>query len=191
MIFDTIQEGFIKMFKGQKIIPRATKRDDMTRQWDFENDPELSFLDGGRPHPAAMEYLRAYYDNTLAKGASDEVSFAIEADDKYIGHCGLHDIDHIAHTCELGIEIGDRAYWGQGFGRDAIHLLLVYAFHHMNMNRVWLGTHSENERAIRCYKACGFVEEGRLRRHIWINGHHVDRVIMGILREEMPQLSQN
>lgn len=179
------------MFKGQKVLLRATKREDMARQWEFENDPELYFLDGGRPRPSSMEQLLAYYDSTLAKAENDEISFAIEVDGKYVGHCGLHAIDTIAHHCELGIEIGDHAYWGQGYGRDAVRLLLTYAFEDMNMNRVWLNTHSENERAIRCYKACGFVEEGRLRQQIWIKGRYVDRVIMGVLRAEIAQLPTN
>ena len=59
----------------------------------------------------------------------------------------------------------------------------------MNMHRVWLTTHSENERAIRCYKACGFIEEGRMRQHLYVRGHYVDRVVMGILREEFVPLS--
>ncbi len=175
------------MFKGQKVLLRATRREDMALQWEFENDPELHFLDGSKPRPTSMEYLLAFYDNTLAKLAADETAFAIEVDGNYIGHCGLHAVDDEAHTCELGIEIGDRGYWGQGYGRDAVRLLLTYAFEHMNMNRVWLNTHSENERAIRCYKACGFVEEGRLRQQIWIRGHYVDRVIMGVLKAEIAQ----
>jgi hypothetical protein len=32
--------------------------------------------------------------------------------------------------------------------------------------------------------ACGFVEEGRMREHIWLAGRYVDNVIMGIVREE-------
>ena len=172
------------MFKGQKVLLRGTRREDMARQWEFENDPELYFLDGSKPRPKSMEYLLAFYDNTLAKLAEDETAFAIEVDGKYIGHCGLHAVDDEAYTCELGIEIGDRGYWGQGYGRDAIRLLLGYAFNDMHMNRIWLNTHSENERAIRCYKACGFVEEGRLRQHVWIRGHYVDRIIMGVLRAE-------
>ena len=177
------------MFKGQKVMLRVTKREDMQRQWEFENDPELSFLDGGKPRPTTMEAVLDHYDTFHAHGTHNDVAFAIEVDGLYIGHCGLHSIDSPAHTCELGIEIGDRAYWGQGYGRDAIHLLLSYAFQHLNMNRVWLDTHSENERAIRCYKACGFVEEGRLRQHIWVSGHYVDRVIMGVLRDELPDPS--
>ena len=53
-----------------------------------------------------------------------------------------------------------------------------------SVRRVWLETHAANERAIRSYKACGFVEEGRMREHIWLAGRFVDNIIMGVLREE-------
>lgn len=171
------------MFRGQNVLLRAVKRDDMLRQWEAENDAEIYFLDGGRPRPTSLESLLTYYDQNAGKD-NGSVSFAIEADGDYIGHCGLYNTDTTALHCELGIEINDKGYWGRGYGREVVHLLLDYAFQHMNMNRVWLNTHSENERAIRCYKACGFVEEGRLRQHIWVNGRYVDRVVMGVLRGE-------
>jgi len=47
-----------------------------------------------------------------------------------------------------------------------------------------LTTHAKNERAIRCYLACGFVEEGRPRKAAWIEGEYTDLVEMSILREE-------
>lgn len=171
------------MFKGQYVLLRATTRDDMVRQWAFENDTELYFWDGGKPHPVSLEKMLSFFDQMI-KEDSNDVSFSIEVEGTYIGHCGLHTIDTTAHSCELGIEIGDSACRGRGYGRDTVKLLLNYAFRHMNMNRVWLNTHSENERAIRCYKACGFIEEGRLRQAVWIDGHYVDRVVMGILRQD-------
>jgi RimJ/RimL family protein N-acetyltransferase len=172
------------MFKSQKVLLRATKREDMNRQWEFENDPELWFWDGGTPSPTQLEHLLADFDQNANKADDSSVSFAIEVEDKYIGHCGLDDFDEVNRTCELHVEIGDKTYWGQGYGRDIVRLLLDYAFRHRNMNRVWLKTHSQNERAIRCYLACGFVEEGRLRQHLWLKSQYVDRVIMGALREE-------
>lgn len=175
------------MFKGEKVNLRATTRDDMQQQWLFENDPELWFLDGGAPRPTKLESLLAHFDENASKGDENEVSFAIEADGRYIGHCSLHNFDERSRTCELSVEIGDKAYWGKGYGRDTIRLLLHYAFNHRNLNRVWLITHSENERAIRCYRACGFVEEGRLRQHIWLDGRFVDHVYMGTLKNERPE----
>ena len=85
---------------------------------------------------------------------------------------------------ELGIMIGDRNYWGRGYGRDAVKLLLHYGVHYLNGRRIELTTHAKNERAIRCYLACGFVEEGRPRKVVWIEGEYTDLVNMSILREE-------
>ena len=59
-----------------------------------------------------------------------------------------------------------------------------YAFRLRNLRRVWLEVHASNERAIRAYSSCGFVEEGRMREHIWLDGRYLDNVLMGILRDE-------
>ena len=53
-----------------------------------------------------------------------------------------------------------------------------------NLRRIWLNVNSDNERAVRSYKAVGFVEEGRQRQHVWSNGRYIDLVCMGLLREE-------
>jgi RimJ/RimL family protein N-acetyltransferase len=84
----------------------------------------------------------------------------------------------------LGITIGDKAYWGRGYGRDALTVLLDYAFRLRNMRRVTLSVNGTNERAIRAYQACGFVEEGRLRKHVWSAGEYIDLVYMGVFRDE-------
>jgi RimJ/RimL family protein N-acetyltransferase len=173
------------MLKGEKVILRALKREDLQRQWAFNNDLEIEVLGGGDPpEPQSLERLEAEFDASTQKGGRDGTSFAIEADGKYIGGCGLFHFDQIAHTCEMGIGIGDRAYWGHGYGRDAIRVVLDYAFRLRNLHKVWLTVNSDNERAIRSYERCGFVEEGRLRKHVWNNGRYIDLVYMGVLREE-------
>jgi RimJ/RimL family protein N-acetyltransferase len=108
----------------------------------------------------------------------------IEVDDHVIGHCALFHLDAVAQTAEMGITIGDKGYWGKGYGRDAIALLLGYGFRLLNLQRIWLKVHAGNERAIRAYRACGFVQEGRFRRHVWSNGSYDDVLLMGVLREE-------
>ena len=85
---------------------------------------------------------------------------------------------------ELGIQIGDREYWGRGYGRDAVRLLLNYGFHYLGARRIWLTTNAKNERVIRSFAAVGFVEEGRPRKVVWIDGEYTDLVNMSILVEE-------
>jgi RimJ/RimL family protein N-acetyltransferase len=176
------------MLKGERVILRGVRREDLPRLWEFNNDPEVEIAGGGDPPmPQSLDRLYAEFDQNAQKGGRDGTWFAIEADGKLIGQCGLHRMDDfrgITHSCDIGITIGDKEYWGRGYGREAIGLMLDYAFLHWNVQRVGLQVMSTNERAIRSYRACGFVEEGRLRRHMWSNGQYVDTVCMSVLREE-------
>ena len=66
---------------------------------------------------------------------------------------------------------------------EAVGLLVEYGFTKLNLRRVYLRVHARNERAIRAYRACGFVEEGRLRQHVWSDGAYDDLLYMAILRK--------
>jgi len=173
------------MLKGQQVTLRAMTRDDLDLLCQFNNDLQVELAGGGDPPlPQSLARLQAEYEQQISKGGRDGTSFAIEADGKFIGACALFQLDSVARTCALGITIGDKAYWGRGYGRDAVSLLLEYAFVFQNVRRVYLTVNGNNERAIRAYQACGFVEEGRLRAHVWSNGAYVDLLYMGVLRDE-------
>lgn len=173
------------MLQGERVRLRARERDDLARLWEFNNDLAVELAGGGDPPmPQAQARLLAEFEQDVAKGGRDGMSFVVEVDGQVIGQCALFNADETAHTCELGITIGDKAYWGQGYGRESVRLLLKYAFRHHNYHKVWLRVHAGNERALRAYVACGFREEGRLRAHVWSDGRYDDLVLMGVLREE-------
>lgn len=171
------------MLYGEKVTLRPFKKEDLERATEFENDVELRLLAQiDPPVPWTLERQEAIFERQQKE--EPVAWFAIEADGQYIGKCGLNNFRQSDQTCELGIEIGDKAYWGKGYGRDAVNLLLDYAFRLRNVRKVSLATSSHNERAIRAYLRCGFVEEGRLREQQWCNGRYVDWVFMGIFRRD-------
>ena len=173
------------MLQGEKVRLRAIEREDIPLWWAFNNDLEVELAGGGGPpYPQSMARLQAEYESDAARGGRDGPRFAIEADGRMIGQCALYSMEPIAHTALIGITIGDKNYWGQGYGRDAIRVLVDYGFRVLNLHRIWLDVHGRNERARRAYRACGFVEEGRLRGHVWSNGQHDDLIYMGLLRSE-------
>jgi len=180
------------MLKGEKVILRAMRREDLPRLLQFNNDVEVELAGGGDPPmPQSLDRLEAEFNQQVSSGGRDGASFAIEADGQLIGSCGLFNFDSTAHTCELGIGIGDKVYWGKGYGREAINLLVEYAFHYRNFHKVWLRVLGNNARAIKAYQAVGFTEEGRLRQHVWINGTYDDLVHMGILRSEWDKIKRS
>lgn len=173
------------MLKGEKVLLRALERDDLQRLHGINNDLEVELAGGGDPPmPQSLARLEADFERNTGSGGRDDAHFAIEADSRLIGTCGLFNFDHTAHSCELGISIGYRDYWGRGYGRDAVSLLVDYAFRYRNFRKVWLRVHGTNERARRAYQAVGFVEEGCLRQHVYSSGRYDDLIYMGILREE-------
>ena len=173
------------MLQGTKVLLRAMTRADLPRLCQFNNDVAVELAGGGDPPlPQSLARLEAEFDTQVGSGGRDGTSFAIEADGQLIGQCALFRFNHVAHHAELGITIGDKAYWGRGYGSDAISLLIDYGFRHHNLHRIYLSVNGNNDRAIGAYKRCGFVEEGCLREHAWSNGRYIDLLYMGILQSE-------
>ncbi|HEX8768910.1 MAG TPA: GNAT family protein [Jatrophihabitans sp.] len=171
------------MLVGNRVTLRALTEADMPRLTEFQNDVEFELLGGGDPpRPRPPELVREFF----AERAKDKDSqnFAIEADRLFIGTCGLFHADLRSGTAEVGIGIGDRAYWGRGYGREALTLLIDYGFRMQNYRKLWLEVHGSNERAIRSYRAVGFVEEGRQREQTWSGGRYEDTVLMGLFRSD-------
>ncbi len=177
------------MLKSKRVALRAIERDDTLAVHAINNDVDVELAGGGDP-PWPQSLARAYadFDRRAGEGGRDGnrdgVTFGIEADGQLIGFCGLNNRDPFASTAELGITIGDKSYWGRGYGREAIGLLVAYGFSKLNLRRVYLRVHGRNERAIRAYRSCGFVEEGRLRQHVWSDGAYDDLIYMGVMRDD-------
>jgi RimJ/RimL family protein N-acetyltransferase len=118
--------------------------------------------------------------------------FAIRTlkEDQLIGFVGLNSIQWHHGDAWVGIGIGEREYWGKGYGTDAMRLILRYAFTELNLYRVSLGVFEYNPRALRSYQKAGFVVEGRVRQALLRDGRRWDWIVMGILREEWEQQGQ-
>ena len=173
------------MLHGEKVRLRAIEREDILTWWTFNNDLEVELAGGGDPpYPQSIARLQAEFETDASRGGRDGPRFAIEADGRMIGQCALYNMEPVARTALIGIAIGDKNYWGQGYGRDAIRVLVAYGFRMLNLHRIWLDVQGRNARAQRAYRACGFVEEGRLRSHVWNNGQHDDLIYLGLLRTD-------
>jgi RimJ/RimL family protein N-acetyltransferase len=117
---------------------------------------------------------------------NDELFFLIQTfpENQPIGLIGLDGIRWTHGDAWVGIGLGERDYWGKGYGSDAIRILLRYAFSELNLHRLSLSVFEYNRRAIRSYQKVGFVDEGRARQFLNRDGQRYDLLFMGILRAE-------
>jgi RimJ/RimL family protein N-acetyltransferase len=126
------------------------------------------------------ENLHEFSIRSLPRSRHDAARLA---DDRLIGAVGLF-VDWPRRDAWVGIAIGERDFWGKGYGTDAMRLILLYGFTELNLRRVSLAVHSYNTRARRSYEKAGFVLEGVMRGDQLKEGKRSDSVFMGILHEE-------
>ena len=170
------------MIRGSKTYLRALKHDDLPHFVRWINDPETRRFMTMR-YPLSMTEEEGWWERFSTR--QNDYVFAIEADEgTYIGNIGLHSVDLDNRRAVLGIIIGEKAYWGRGYGTDAICTMLDWAFGYLNLNRVSLTVYEYNERAIRCYEKSGFRHEGGMRQARYLDGKYYDELMMGILRNE-------
>jgi len=172
----------LPMIRGEKTRLRALEHDDLAHFVRWVNEPQARRFLAIR-YPLSMTEEEGWWQNFSA--SKNNYIYAIEAQDgTYIGNIGLHDVEPENRRAMLGIVIGDHAYWGEGYGSDAIRAMLRWAFDYLNLHRVYLSVYAYNKRAIRCYEKCGFRHEGIMREARYSAGQYHDEWLMGILRRE-------
>jgi RimJ/RimL family protein N-acetyltransferase len=159
----------------------------------FTRDTEYWRLANSNPARAlSTKTVKEWLERNPENSRGDQFEFSIRTvqDDLLIGDVGLDGVRWNHGDAFVGIGIGNREYWGKGYGTDAMRLILRYAFGELNLQRVSLNVFEYNPRAIRSYEKLGFIHEGRSRGVLRRDGRRYDLVYMGILREEWLVQSQ-
>jgi RimJ/RimL family protein N-acetyltransferase len=139
--------------------------------------------------PTTVRPLNEHQLRQLLKEWQDGESyfvFVIRKDNQAVGLVNIDGLDYPNSHAEVGIAITDRLQRGQGLAREALELLLDFAFGELNLNRIWCRVISGNEPSIRLFTQSGFRQEGILRRHVRRSGAFRDMLVFGLLRDERP-----
>ena len=175
---------YTKKLVGTKCYLSPPIPEDAARWTAWLNDLEVAIPLGDEAYTQPTLGEQQEIIDGISKGHYHIFTIVAREGDEPIGRCGLFGIDQVNRRAMLGIFIGEKAYWGQGFGQDAIALLLDYGFGLLNLNSIMLGTMAFNERAINCYRKVGFREIGRRREARIVGEKKYDVVLMDILAEE-------
>jgi RimJ/RimL family protein N-acetyltransferase len=136
--------------------------------------------------PMSDEQAQEWYAQGLTH--LDDPSWSIEVDGRLVGFTFLHSHEVADRRARFAIGLLAPEQQGQGIGRAATTLVLRHAFTTMALHRVDLRVLEFNAGAIACYRACGFVEEGRERESCLLDGQWYDDILMGVLEHEFRSL---
>lgn len=170
------------MINGKYVRLRSFEKADLEACKKWINDPEIARA-VLRVLPVSMHEHIQWYEKIISE--KNRVTFAIETtkNKQYIGNIGLTNIDWRNRKGNLWVYL-DKKVWSRGYGKEAIVLLVEYAFKSLNLNKIYLDVGVFNEKAVRLYRSAGFKEEGILREDVYIDGHYRDVVRMSMLLKE-------
>ena len=169
------------MLTGERVLLRPFRPEDVEPLWRAKLDPRKWAQTSESPLvPVTLEEHRARYAEPTK---DDNAQFAVDVDGALVGRALLFHVDTLARNAEVGLALLPE-HQGKGYGKDVLRVLLRYGFRSRNLHRIHLQTLSSNTAGLRAYRAVGFVEEGRLREHAWVEGAYEDMVLMSVLRSE-------
>lgn len=181
---NAIDPNRVICYKGLKTVLRPVNVEhDLPYCTKWINDEYvIRFLKAISPTTEARE--REYLEG-IGKDPNNIV-YAIETleDAKFIGMMGLHRIDWIGRMATTGSIIGDKDYWGKGYGTDAKMLLLNHAFNRLDLRRINSSTIAYNKRSAGCLLKCGYKQEGVRKGYYYRDGKHWDQYLFRVFKPE-------
>jgi RimJ/RimL family protein N-acetyltransferase len=179
-----------QLFEGGSVTlaPLDADRDaEVEARW--THDPEyLRLISADPARPLSPGQIKKKYED-LEKEADKSramFNFAIRAktDDRLIGFVRLFCIEWTHGGGALQLAIGNRDDRGKGYGTEALHLILRYAFDELNLHRISAETFEYNSGALRFLERAGFRVEVRRRQAINRDNRRWDALMLGLLRDD-------
>ncbi len=166
------------------LSPRSLSDEEVEKFTEWMNDFQVTDYTGRSSEITTYIEEKEWLENS-AKDTNNRNFNIVELNkNKLIGTIGLIKINWIKRSAILGIFIGDKDSRNNGYGTEAINMLLEYGFKYLNLHSIRLDLISINERAHKCYLKCGFKDTGYSREEMFLNGKYYDTLHMDILESE-------
>ena len=174
------------IWQGAKVRLRAMEPED----WEALHAFDMSDTEGARlgwyiPFPRSAEQAKQWAAHQEPPAPDDDRRRLViqNLEGVVVGMLNITSADRRNGVFEYGIALG-HPYRRQGYGSDAIRLILNYFFRELRYQKALVTVYAFNAASLRLHEKLGFQHEGRMRRMIFTRGTHHDELILGMLAEE-------
>jgi len=137
------------------------------------NDPEVTQYLECRHQKHTLESTRSYIRNLTPS----YMLFGVYLEYEMIGTCSLNAIDRVNGNAYIGLMIGRKDLWGNGYGTKTINLVTDYAFKRLHLHKVSAAVYSVNPASIKAFEKAGFTCSGYLSENNIYNGRYINAAL--------------
>lgn len=178
-----MNDNTVVFLEGKRLILRPVSKLDIPHLTRWINDPKVRmYLAAYLP---AMEKMEEEWVEKLSENRMSDFVLVIETKEgQPIGVMGVHKINWKDRNCTTGALIGEKEFWGRGYGTEAKMLLLEYLFNELGLFKVCSQAISFNKRSYNYSRRCGYRVEGVSKKHIFRKGKFWDAINLAVFRED-------
>lgn len=165
----------------ERVYLRALEPEDYKTSIYWRKDDEIWDMLGGPKHFVSEYYEKQWVLNTISSSKDIKLAICLKDSNLYIGNVYLTDINYINRSANSHVLIGNKEYWGGGYAKEALSLMLDFAFNERGLNRVSAHVLESNIASIRMLQKIGYQIEGVLRESVFKNGKFRNQVVLSIL----------
>jgi RimJ/RimL family protein N-acetyltransferase len=178
------ENAYVHFIEGKRVYLREVRISDVgERYYTWLNDREISQFLETRFFPQSEISIREYVESMLGSRESVFLAVIRKGADEHIGNIKLGPINWIHRSAEVALVLGDKSRWRQGYGSEAIGLIVDYAFNKLNLHSLSAGIYANNVGSVNAFLKAGFKEQGVKVKCRFSDGQYVDEKIMGIINE--------
>ena len=189
----------MKLIESERLYFRWVEEKDITEKYiSWMNDKEINQYMETWHYPHSEENIYNYIIEHFEK--RDEPFFAIITKSRlhpnemnnfegaifkehHIGNIKLGPINWIHRYADVSLFIGDKAFWGLGYGTEAIKLIADYGLYTLNLHKICAGIYSCNYVSRKAFEKAGFIFEGQRVNHVNWQGQWMDVLLYGKFKD--------
>ena len=177
---------YFKKLIGDRIYlsPKGVSEESIKKYTEWMNDFNVTDYIGRTDQIVTLTGEKEWLENCAKNTDNREFDIVELNSNKLVGTISIGQFSWVNRSSVLGIFIGDKDFRDNGYGTEAINLLLEYGFKYLNLHSIRLDLIAINERAHKCYLKCGFKDTGRSRDAVFLNGKYYEELHMDILESE-------
>jgi RimJ/RimL family protein N-acetyltransferase len=175
---------FPETLTGEQVVLRRHRPANLAAFQRWYADPEIARLARYQASPMRPAEIERFFEERVVGAGTLTMAIHEATTDRLVGTCAFSQLDSDNRSALYHITIGESDVWGRGYGTEATRLMVDHAFGTLGLHRIALFVFEFNERAIRAYRRCGFVIEGRSRESIWRDGRWWDEIGMSLLASD-------